>query len=355
MMKAFVIKEAEKTDIIERPAPEPGREEVLLTVHSVGLCGSDLSTFLGKNPLVSYPRIPGHEIAAVVEECGADVPEQIKPGTPVTVVPYSNCGTCSACRAGRAHACRNNQTLGVQRDGALCEQICVPWRKVIPSAGGTGRGNEISGTKGGSPKERDSLVLTEPLSVGFHAVARGGVTDTDTAAVIGTGMIGLGAVARAALRGARVIAVDLDEEKLETARAMGAGGLINAARETLAEGLGRLCGRQGPSVVIEAVGSPQSYRAAVEAAAFAGRVVCIGYAQEDALLPTKLFVQKELDIRGSRNAADADFRAVREYLSRGRLPFERIISQRVSLSEAGEALAYWAENRPIITKIVVEV
>jgi threonine dehydrogenase-like Zn-dependent dehydrogenase len=218
------------------------------------------------------------------------------------------------------------------------------------AAGGTGKK-----TGGPGREDRDLLVLTEPLSVGFHAVDRGGITDADTVAVIGVGMIGLGAAARAALRGARVIAVDLDEEKLETARAMGAGSVINAARETLSEGLGRLCGPEGPDVLIEAVGSARTYRAAVEAAAFAGRVVCIGYAKEDVALPTRLFVQKELDIRGSRNAAGSDFRAVSAYLSRRELPLERIISRRVSLSEAGEALAYWENNRAAVTKIIVEV
>src|SRR5476651_21639 len=113
----------------DRPKLRSG--EILLRVERVGFCGSDLSTFRGRNALVSYPRIPGHEVAGTVVEKGSEVPADIAIGTAATVIPYTSCGVCSACAAGRPNACRDNQTLGVQRDGALTDFIAVGWRQLV--------------------------------------------------------------------------------------------------------------------------------------------------------------------------------------------------------------------------------
>src|SRR5262249_49953022 len=161
-----------------------------------GLCGSDLNSFRGKNPLVTYPRILGHEIAATVEDAG-EAKHLLPAGTAVTLMPYTSCGRCASCRRKRPNACECNQTLGVQRDGALTEYISVPTAKIV-------RGNL-------SLKE---LCLVEPLTVGFHAVARGRVTATDTVAIFGSGGVGLGAIAAASYVGATTIAIDVDDKKL---------------------------------------------------------------------------------------------------------------------------------------------
>ncbi len=338
-MKAFCILDPGRTGIVERPAPEPGPGEVLLRVRKVGFCGSDLSTFLGRNPLVSYPRIPGHEIAAEIEKVTEGVPGSIRPGQAVTVVPYTNCGNCTACRRGRFNACRHNQTLGVQRDGAMAGYLAVPWEKVVaPARLGLAE-----------------LALVEPLTVGFHAVDRAAVEAADTVAVLGCGMIGLGAVAGAARRGARVIAVDIDEAKLRTARAAGAGHSINSKTSDLHAEMERLTGGRGADVVIEAAGLPSTYRAAVDEVAFAGRVACIGYAKEEVAFATKLFVQKEIDLRGSRNATPGDFEAAAACLAEGTFPVRAVVSREVPLGGAGEALAGWAKNPGAVTKIVVDV
>ncbi len=316
------------------PVAQPG--EVLLKVIYAGFCGSDLNTYLGMNPMVRMPVIPGHEISAVVQAVTAGVPESIRVGMRCTVNPYTSCGSCPSCRNGRPNACQFNQTLGVQRDGAMCEYIAVPWQKVIAADALTAR----------------ELVLVEPLSVGFHAVARGAVTDLDVVMVIGCGMIGTGAIIRAALRGARVIAVDLDRKKLELAKKLGATETIHSAEEDLHARLMALTAGMGPDVVIEAVGSPATYRMAIDEVAFTGRVVCIGYAKSEVLFETKYFVSKELDIRGSRNALPEDFRAVIGYIRRNELPAS-LITTVYPPEEAGEALQYWSENREKVIKIIL--
>src|SRR5262249_5732406 len=163
------------------------------------------------------------------------------------------------------------------------------------------------------------LALVEPLTVGFHAVKRGRVTGDDTVAVIGCGIVGLGAVHAAAQRGARVIAVDIDDEKLSYARQAGAVQGINSAKADLHTELGKFTQGNGPNVVIEAVGTVATFRAAVDEVAFAGRVVYIGYTKRPVEYESQIFVQKELDIMGSRNSL-GDFPEVIAALEAGGFP-----------------------------------
>ena len=336
-MKALAITAPGQTAFVDLPEPTPRAGEVLLRIRRIGYCGSDLNTFRGLNPLVKYPRVPGHEIGAVIAACGADVPAEWSVGTAVTVLPYTNCGKCSACRQGRFNCCRSNETLGVQRDGALTEFIVAPWPKLYRS-----------------PKlDLRELALVEPLTVGFHAVDRGRVTHAETVLVFGCGAIGLGAIAGAAYRQARVIAVDIDDAKLALARQCGAVETINSQAGNLHDQLTQLTAGDGPAVAIEAVGLPQTFRAAVEEVGFAGRVVYIGYAKQPVEYETKYFVMKELDILGSRNATAKDFTTVVQMLETGRFPISEVITQTVPLTEAGCALQAWSNHPAASTKIHV--
>lgn len=337
-MKAIQITTPGQIDVIECPKPELHDNEVLLRISYVGFCGSDLNTFLGKNQMALMPVIPGHEIGAVIEGVGSEVPSFLQSGMTVTVNPYTNCGKCAACRNGRVNACEHNETLGVQRHGAMKEFLIVPWEKVIPA-------NQIS------PRD---CALIEPMSVGFHAVSRAQVTDSDIVMVIGCGMVGMGAMIRAALRGATVIAVDLDDYKLELAKEMGATYTINSRTDDVHRCIEKITNGLGVDVVIEAVGSPTTYIMAVDEVGFTGRVVCIGYSKSDVSFHTKLFVQKELDIRGSRNALPSDFRAVIHYLEQKKHPVEPFISQIVKPEEAFGAMKYWADNPGKVFRILVK-
>ena len=337
-MKAVQITEAGKVQVADIVKPTLGVGEILLRIKYVGFCGSDLNTYLGRNPMVKMPVIPGHEVGAVIEEIGEGVPAGFEKGMNVTVNPYTNCGKCASCRNGRVNACEHNETLGVQRNGSMQEFLVLPWTKVIPATGL-------------SDKE---CALIEPMSVGFHAVSRAQVTDIDTVAVIGCGMIGLGAIVRASLRGARVIAMDIDDEKLELAKRLGASMVINSKTENVVERVRELTDGYMADVVIEAVGSPVTYVTAIDIVAFTGRVACIGYAKSEVAFQTKYFVQKELDIRGSRTAMPEDFRAVIHYLQNGNCPMNELISAVVKPEEAGEALQKWSENPGKVFRMLVE-
>jgi len=337
-MKAIQIPEPGVVRITEINKPEPAENEVLIRVRYVGFCGSDLSTYRGKNPMVQYPRIPGHEISGIIEAVGSEAKGGLKTGDHATVVPYTNCGQCPSCKRGRHYACQFNQTLGVQRDGAMTEYIAVPWEKVI-------KAESLSETE---------LAMVEPLTVGFHAVDRGRVTDSDTVMVMGCGMIGAGAIIRASLRGATVIAVDIDPYKLDLARSIGATHVINSMQKILHDELQAITDGQGPDVVIEAAGNPVTYRAAIDEVAFTGRVVCIGYAASEVSFATKLFVQKELDIMGSRNATAEDFRAVISYLQKGTFPLDEMISAKIAKDNVSEIIQKWSDDPGKFMKILLE-
>ncbi|GGH15553.1 zinc-binding alcohol dehydrogenase family protein [Silvibacterium dinghuense] len=334
-MKALVMHGPGIVTIEDVPEPVRKPGEALLRVRRVGLCGTDLSSYRGRNPLVSYPRIPGHEIAATIVE----LPEEahgLRTGMDVTLSPYTCCNDCASCRNQRPNACQCNQTMGVQRDGALAEYIRVPVEKLYTAQLGL-----------------TELCLVEPLTVGFHAVARAQVTPQDVAVIFGCGGVGLGAVAASAFRNAITVAIDVDDDKLEIARRAGATHTIHSRRQEIAPILAELTGGNGPDVIIEAVGMAQTFRSAVELVSFTGRVVYIGYAKEEVSYETKSFVQKELDIRGSRNALPEDFRQVIRMLERGHFPVDATVSRIAPLEEAPALLKAWDANPAAFTKIML--
>jgi L-galactonate 5-dehydrogenase len=337
-MKAVQIVNTHEMRVVDIDKPILNAGEVMVKIEYVGFCGSDLNTYLGRNPLVNLPIIPGHEVGAVIEEIGEGVPEGFTKGMNVTLNPYTNCGKCASCRNGRVNACEHNETLGVQRNGVMCEYAVLPWQKIIPAEGISSR----------------TCALIEPMSVGFHAVSRAQVTDNEFVMVVGCGMVGLGAVIRACRRGASVIAVDIDDEKLALAKRIGAAYTVNSMTENVHERIQSITGGFGVDVVIEAVGSPATYVMAIEEVSFTGRVTYIGYSKTEVSFQTKLFVQKELDIRGSRNALPSDFRAVINYLKAGNCPVDELISNETGPDGAFDAMKEWASNPSKVFRILVK-
>lgn len=336
-MKAVYLTAVGKTEVREIGAPVPGPEEVLVKIGMVGFCGGDLNGFKGLFELQEYPNVLGHEVGGTIVGKGAEVPELLCAGMKVTVYPYQNCGKCISCRKGRKNACQDNKTMGVRRPGAMTEYITLHWKDVFVSEKLTLR----------------ELALVEPLTVGFHAAARGRVGKEDAVAVIGCGMVGLGALSSSVNLGAKVIAIDVDDSKLVIATKIGAAHAVNPNVKNLHDALLEFTGGDGPDVIIEAVGSPATYRTAVEEVAYTGRVVCIGYAKAPVEFNTGLFVRKEIEILGSRNCT-TEFPEVIRYLEQGTFPVEEVISKVVSVDEAGAALADWAAHPEGIIKIMVE-
>jgi 2-desacetyl-2-hydroxyethyl bacteriochlorophyllide A dehydrogenase len=311
---------------------------VLVDVKYIGLCGSDLNAYRGQIALVTYPRIPGHEVSGIIVAKGDKVPDSFKVGNKMMLSPYSNCGICPACRVGRPNCCQYNETLGVQRDGAFTDKIAVPYEKVFVSESLSLR----------------ELALVEPMSVGYHAANRGRISEVDTVLVIGAGTIGTGVIVAAARKGATVIAMDIFDAKLENARRFGAEYTINSANQDVKAEIAKLTDDEGVRVVVEAVGLPQTFRLATEVVCYAGRVVYIGYAKKEVTYDTTDFVRKELDIRGSRNALRV-FPAVIQMIEKGRWPFEELITKVYPFEESAQAFADWDAAPGDYNKVMIAV
>ncbi|MCP8937417.1 zinc-binding alcohol dehydrogenase family protein [Alsobacter sp. SYSU M60028] len=337
-MRALMIEAVGRTVFHDVPEPAPGPGEVLLAVRHIGLCGSDLATFSGLNPLVALPRIPGHELGCEIVSAGEGVPPDYAPGRRAIVMPYTACGQCTSCRQGRVNACRYNRTLGVQQDGGLAERIVAPFGKLILN----------------DRLQPRHMALVEPLSVGFHAIARGRVTARDRVVVLGCGMIGMGAIAGAAARGASVIAVDVSAGKFDCARRWGAAHTIDASQEDVAARVNELTSGDGADVVVEAVGLPATFRQSIDLVCFSGRVVYIGYSKSEVAYDTKFFNLKELDIMGSRNATVDDFRAVIAFLEAPERNPDDLITKVFPFDRAEEALPFWLRERADVLKVMVE-
>jgi threonine dehydrogenase-like Zn-dependent dehydrogenase len=337
-MKSVIIDEPGKVRLHEIAEPQNKSDEVLLEIQYIGLCGSDLSTYRGLSPLVTFPRIPGHEVSGIIVNKGINVPDSFSIGDKVTVNPYTSCGVCPACRAARVNTCEFNQTLGVQRDGALSRYFAIHYNKILKS-------NILT---------EKEFALVEPLSVGYHAANRGQVTEIDTVLVIGCGMIGIGTIAASVRKGATVIAIDIDNKKLELVKSFGVKHTLNANETDVVKRVKEITNGEGANVCIEAVGTPTTYVLAVDAVAFAGRVVYIGYAKKEVQFNTSLFVKKELTICGSRNVL-FEFRPVIQMLEERTIPFEKLISKIYPIKETPLALEQWDTAPGDFIKILIDV
>lgn len=339
-MRAVYMREPWDVSTVELPKPVMKADEVLIRVQRVGLCGTDLHSYRGVMALTKYPVIPGHELSGSVADIGAEVPEGLfAEGDRVTVKPYFNCGHCYPCRIGRIHCCENSRTMGVQmREGAMCDFISVPWDHVFKCGG----------------LSFEEIALVEPLAVGAHLSGRAEVRAGENVLVFGCGLIGLGAIAAAYFQGARIIAVDIADEKFETARAMGASVCINSRKQDLRRELAQAIQGEDLPVVLETVGLGETMAQAVELVSFAGRVGLIGYGSGDFPVDENLIVKKELSIVGARNAASSEFRTVIEQMSSRRLDYSKLVSAVYAPDEAKNAFSDWNEHPDRFVKIQIQ-
>ncbi len=285
-MKTVILKRPGQFVWADTPEPaSPAATEVLIEIHRVGVCGTDLHAFGGNQPFFSYPRILGHELGAVVLEAGPEV-TNVRPGDHVAVEPYLTCGHCRACRAGRYNCCQTLQCLGVHTDGGMRERMVVPADRLH-------RSDRLS---------LDQLALVETLGIGAHAIQRASLEADEWTAVVGVGPIGVGVLQMALAQCARVIVIDLSEARLAFAAHLGATQTINATKHDVAAALAELTDGDMPSCVFDATGSPRSMEKSAELAGQGGRIVYVGLAQARISFDDPSFHRKELTILASRNS-----------------------------------------------------
>ncbi len=337
-----------KQVVIEKPGvvqvrtdvavPELKEGEALLKVLYCGICGADLASFTGNQPFTTYPRVPGHEFSAEV----VSIPENakgIKPGDIVTCNPYFNCGHCYSCERGFVNCCTDNQTMGVQRDGAFQTYIAMPVERIYPGQGLTAR----------------QLALVEPFCIGHHGVARGQVKATDKVLVMGTGPIGMFAMLSAKAVGAEVHMADILDGRLEKALEMGADGTVNVSDfEELKRYTEKVTKGNGFDVCIECCGLPHAFLGCIDAAAFAGNISLIGNGKRDTTFLHSILLKKELNVFGSRNAYAADFEEVIKILKSGQVDVEKIVSCEYAVDDTQAAFEALKANDGSIMKILLK-
>jgi len=324
-------------EVSEPPAPGPG--EAVVRVHRVGVCGTDISGFLGKMPFFTYPRIPGHELGVEVVAIGEGV-TNVQVGQRCSVEPYLNCQHCYSCRRGHTNCCESNQTLGVHCDGGLRPRFLLPARKLHSSA----------------KLNFEQLALVETLAIGCHAVNRGQPRPNEHVLVVGAGPIGLSAIEFSRLSGARTIVMDLNEARLEFVR--------NRMRvlDTIAtrndgdelKRLGELTNGQLADVVIDATGSHRSMGQALNYCAFGGRVVYVGITQHEVSFPhAPVMHRRELSILASRNALPHDFARIIKLIEDGRLDTGPWITHHAEFDDMIRTFPMWIQPETGVIKAVV--
>lgn len=314
-MKTLICTRPGLMEYREDTKPELTEGNSILRIRQVGICGTDLHAFEGTQPYFSYPRILGHELAGEIEE--TDRADFVK-GEPVTIIPYFNCGNCIACRNEKPNCCTNIKVCGVHVDGGMRTYLSVPSYSLVKSQG----------------LGFDELALTEPLAIGAHAVRRAGVKAGEFVLVIGAGPIGLGIIEFAGIAGANVIAMDVNESRLNFCKEkLQAKHIINAIQDDVTEKLSTITNGDMPTVVIDATGNLKAINNAFQYLAHGGRYVLVGLQKEAISFSHPEFHKREATLMSSRNATRADFEYVIDCIRNKNIDPLHFITHRVSFDE----------------------
>ncbi len=342
-MKALLLTDYTKLDVTDIPRPEVGPDDLLVRVASCGICGSDVHGYDGSTGRRIPPIVMGHEASGVVAEAGADV-RRFRPGDRVTFDSTISCGTCYFCVGGRLNLCDRRRVLGVSCDeyrqhGAFAEYVAVPERIAyrIPDS-----------------LSFDHAALVEPVSIAFHAVGLTRVGLGDTALVVGAGMIGQLVVQTLRAAGCgRIIAVDLDDTRLEQALKHGADHAVNAGSDDVPGQVIGLTGGRGVDLAFEAVGTAPAIQAAVASLRKGGVLGLIGNLTPRVEIPLQSIVTRELSLLGSC-ASSGEYPACLEMMARGRIDVSPFVSAVAPLEEGAGWFERLHRREPGLIKVVLQ-
>lgn len=336
-MKTVTLEEPGRLRLGETEAPaRPGKGEALVQIRRIGVCGTDLHAFRGRQPFFSYPRVLGHELGVEVVEVGAGV-TGLRVGDRCAVEPYLNCGRCAACRRGKTNCCEHLEVLGVHVDGGMRERIVVPASKLHKS----------------DTLPLEALALAEMLTIGAHAVRRADVEEDETVLVIGAGPIGLSVAAFAKAAGARVAMMEMRVDRLAFCREkLGTTWSVEAEGAT-PDVLREQLGGDLPTAVFDATGNARSMHRAFDYVGHGGRLVFVGLFQGDVTFHDPDFHRRELTVLSSRNATGEDFAHVIRTLEEGTLDLEPWITHRAAFDQAPETFPEWLEPERGVIKAMV--
>ncbi|NBB23174.1 alcohol dehydrogenase catalytic domain-containing protein [Runella sp. CRIBMP] len=337
-MQAIVLEQPEVLKKIELEAPQPpAPNDVLLKMKRLGVCGTDLHAYKGNQPFFSYPRILGHEIAAEVIALGENV-SHLKIGDRCAVMPYRNKEIDQAVRRGKTNCGSTLSVLGVHEDGAMQEYISYPAQHVFPA-------NELS---------LDQIAMIEPLAIGSHAVERADIQPDDIVLVVGAGPIGIGTVAMALLKAAKVLVLDMNQNRLDYIAEKFPSVSCIKLSDVVENSLKELLNGDLPTVILDATGNKESMQKCFEYVAQGGTIVYIGLFIGDVVFHDPLFHRKEITLKSSRNAVATDFTKLIRLLKAGLVNIDGYITHRLAFDTLHETFTKLYSPEERVIKAVVE-
>ena len=336
-MKSLVCIEPGKFAYAEQDKPASTVGRAIIKIKRIGICGTDLHAFEGTQPYFSYPRILGHELAGELVEF--DNAPGFEVGEAVTFIPYFNCGTCIACQNGNPNCCTHMQVSGVHVDGGMVEYLSLPAASLL-------HGNGLS---------FDELALVEPLAIGAHGVRRAQVQSGEWVLVIGAGPIGLGTMAFARIAGGKVIALDINEQRLEFCKdQLQVEQTVNALAPDVLELLKEITNGDMPTVVIDATGNQKAINNAFAYMAHGARFVLIGLQKGEISFSHPEFHKREGTLMSSRNATREDFEHVLSAMKKGLVDPQTFITHRVPFEDVKQEFESWLNPATGVIKAMVE-
>ena len=335
-MKALVCEQPGSFQYIKKEKPLLQTGHAILKIKRIGICGTDLHAFEGTQPFFNYPRILGHELAAEIVEIEDN--NEFALGDKVTFSPYFYCGKCIACRNGLTNCCADIKVFGVHIDGGMSEFISVQIKYLI-------KGNDMS---------FEELALVEPLAIGAHGIRRAGVKPYEFVLVIGAGPIGLGVIEFARIAGAHVIAMDINDQRLEFCKEkLNVAYTINPAKEDVIEQLRSITNNDMPTVVIDATGNLKAINNAFQYMAHGARYVLVGLQRNEIVISHPEFHKREATLMSSRNATAEDFNHVLTCMKNKLLDPETYITHRVLFDEVKDNFESWLDPATGVIKAMV--
>jgi 2-desacetyl-2-hydroxyethyl bacteriochlorophyllide A dehydrogenase len=318
---------------VSKPTVTPGFS--LLKIQSIGICGTDLHAFEGTQPFFNYPRILGHELSGDLID---GIPQGFERGEAVTFIPYFNCGVCIACRQGKPNCCVSLNVCGVHSDGGMAEYLLVPSTSLIKSNGLSHR----------------ELALVEPLAIGAHGVRRAAVQKGEVVLVVGAGPIGLGTMEFARLAGGKVIAMDINDERLRfCSDKLKVDHTINPKQTDAITRLKEITNGDMPTVVIDATGFRDAINHGFQFLAHSGRYVLIGLQKQEIVISHPEFHKREATLMSSRNATREDFEHVIQSMKNGFVSPSTYITHDVKFSELKDRFANFLDPKSGVIKAMV--
>lgn len=337
-MKSIILNKPTRFTIESLSEPDsPGHNEVLVRIHRVGICGTDLHAYQGRQPFFSYPRILGHELGVEILKTGEDV-QHIQPGDRCAVIPYLHCGACLPCRMGKTNCCTELSVLGVHTDGGMRTKMILPADKLLPSTSLT----------------FEQLALVETLGIGAHAVQRADLKPGEKILLIGAGPIGLAVLEFAQISDVDVILLERSKKRISFCEEhYNLFGIINNIEQIERELLNALHGDL-PTAVFDATGNVQSMNKAHQLVSNGGRLIYVGFTQEAITFKSAEFHRREMTLISSRNARKADLQRVMDHIETGAIDTTPWITHRTNATEMTTEFPRWLDPEYGVIKAILE-